>query len=192
MRLDKVDKKELNRICESLAPRLCEHHLMMFLCPDESKRSEFICAYLKYYINKWSEHDVMFIDEDKTALITLANPRFFSRKFSGTGAKQLKKYKSSSLVFFHRGNLAYVVRLISPRTHGTRVMNIYADPYDTEAALKLVDEAIEHAKQNDYTLIYETFSRRLVKKMKEKGFYIAYQRQFASTNFIETAMILKD
>ena len=59
---------------------------------------------------------------------------------------------------------------------------------DFEKIEALVDEIIEYSKNENITLVFETFSRRYVLGMEYKGFVTAYRKQFLNTQFVETVM----
>jgi hypothetical protein len=191
MLLKALKTKEIAKLSETLAPKLVEHKLFRFLCPEREEREAFIEAYFNYYIPRWMERgDYLLIDENFDALVVLQSPRSSSHKFSGKGAKKLKKYPNAPAIFFYRGNLAYIVHLIAPRGRRLKVMTIFADKTHSEAALNLVDEAIGLSYQYRFNLMYDTLTRRHIEDMKEKGFVVSYQKMFASTTFVQTLMIL--
>ena len=191
MRLKDLGKKDVKKLSEILAPKLTEHKLFKFLCPDSEEREDFISAYFQYNIPRWLERgDYLLTDENFDVLIVLASARRSSHKFRGKGAKQLKKFKSAHSIFFYRGNLAYIIHLVAPRNKRLKVMTIYGSKEHEETALDLVDEAVALAYDRDFNLMYDTLTRRLVNKMFEKGFAISYQKMFASTGYVQTLMIL--
>ena len=70
-----------------------------------------------------------------------------------------------------------------------RVMTIYSGPtIDFEKIEALVDEIIEYSKNENITLVFETFSRRYLPGMEYKGFVTANRKQFMNTQFVETVM----
>jgi hypothetical protein len=166
--------------------------LFMHFCPNSDKRKDFINNYFNYYIYEWSEYDLLLCSENKQALITLINPRTFEYKFKGKGARALKKNKKSAeAIFRHRKIVRSNVHIIAPGSMNPLVLNIYGNPSTNINDIdKLVDEAIEFAKENRVTLVYETLSRKLISLMESKGFSIAYQKHYYNTEFVQTFMIL--
>ena len=191
MLLKSLKERDIRKLCDTLAPKLVEHKVFKFLCPDREEREDFINAYLKYNIPKWiTRGDFLLVDENCDVLVVLQSPRSSSHKFSGKGAKKLKKFKNAPALFFYRGNLAYIVRLVAPRNRRIKVMEIFADNEHDDAVFELVDEAIGLSYKYKFNLMYDTLTRRLIGDMKEKGFVVSYQKMFASTGFVQTLMIL--
>ncbi len=191
MRIKSLKDKEVSKLSDILAPKLTQQKIFKFLCPDEAEREEFIAAYLKYNIPRWLERgDFVLVDEKFDALVVLASSRRSSHKFSGRGAKRLKKFKSSPTIFFYRGNLAYITHLIAPRNKRLKVMTFFAAAESEETVLKLADEAVALAIQYDFNLMYDTLTRRYIEKMEQKGFVITYQKMFANTGYVQTLMML--
>lgn len=190
MIINNVDKHDVSDIKAELAPKLTKDPLFMFFCQNVGKRADFIDAYLTYYIYEWSKYDLLLCDETTKSLASLVDPYTFEYKFKGKGAHAMKKYKDASAIFAHRENLAEIVDILVPPTRESRVLSIYANPEcDFSAINALVDEAMEIAVKNNYILIYETFSRKLIGLMEQKGFSVASQKQFLNTRFIETVML---
>lgn len=190
MILEKAKSQTIKEINNTLAPKLIKDPLFMFFCQDINKRNDFINSYLNYYIYEWSRYDTLLYNEHSKALISLVDPKTFEYKFKGKGAHGIRKYKSSDAIFAHRENLSEIVDILVPPTRKSLTMTIYGNieidfPYINE----LIDEAIRYAENEGAILIYETFSRKLIKLMLDKGFSIASQKQFLNTQFIETVMI---
>lgn len=189
MILKDVSKAKNLELCEKLTERLMKHALFMHFCPNADKRAEFINAYLHYYIYEWSEYDTLLTDENEEILATLIDPHTFEYKFKGKGAMKLKKQKDAKAIFVHREIVKRIVHIVAPGFMNPRVFNIYATAEtDVDAINSVVEEAIRLAKENNYTLVYETFSQRLITFMKNKGFEVGYQKQYMDTRFVETLM----
>ncbi|MBQ9517455.1 MAG: hypothetical protein IJR60_05205 [Eubacterium sp.] len=192
MLLKNLKDKDIRKLSEIMAPKICEHRLFKFMCPEDSERQAFAQAYLRYNIPRWLErHDYILTDANFDVLIVLASPRRSSHKFHGKGAKQMKKFKSAQTVFFYRGNLSYIVHLTAPRNKRIKVMSIFADNEHDDVVFDLVDEAIALSNNRDFNLLYNTLTRRLIEQMKEKDFVVTYQKAFASTGFVQTLMMLE-
>lgn len=191
MRLNNLKDKDIKKLCDILAPKISEHRMFKFMCPDDSERVDFVNAYLNYNMPRWLErHDYVLTDENFDVLVVLASPRRSSHKFHGKGAKRMKKFNSASTMFFYRGNLSYIVHLVAPRNKRIKVMSILSDGNHDDVVLELVNEAIALSYDRDFNLMYDTLTRRLINHMKEKDFVIVYQKMFASTGYVQTIMML--
>ncbi|MBE6719315.1 MAG: hypothetical protein E7571_01505 [Ruminococcaceae bacterium] len=191
MRLKNLSEKDIKKLSDILAPKMTQRKFFKFLCPDSSEREEFINAYLRYNIPRWLQRgDFLLTDENFDVLLVVASPRRSSHKFSGKGAKRMKKFKSAPAIFYYRGNLAYLIHLIAPRNKRLKVMTVFAAKEHDEELFKLIDEAIALSYKYDFNLMYDTLSRRLIDRMKEKGFVVTYQKMFASTGYVQTLMML--
>ncbi len=191
MRLKDLKDKDIKKLSEILAPKIVDHKIFKFMCPDGSERLDFVEAYLRYNIPRWIEcHDYVLTDENFDVLVVLASPRRSSHKFSGKGAKRMKKFKSAPAMFYYRGNLSYITHLIAPRNKRLKVMTIFADNKHDDAVFELVDEAIALSYERDFNLMYDTLTRRLIEQMKQKNFVVTYQKMFASTGYVQTLMML--
>lgn len=192
MIIQNADKNDVSQIIDAISNRLIKDPLFMYFCPDIKNRNSFIKDYLYYYIYEWSEYDTLLCSDNRQALITLINPRTFEYKFRGKGAHALKKNKSSAeAIFRHRKIVRSTVHIIAPGSMSPRVLNIYGSA-DTniDDIERLVDEAVETAQKNNNTLVYETFSQKLIPLMTSKGFSIACQKSFYDTRFVQTYMVL--
>lgn len=190
MLLEKASSQDIKAINSVLAKKLIKKPLFMFFCPDINKREEFIDAYLTYYIYEWSRYDQLLYAKESKSLISLVDPDTFAYKFKGKGAHGIRKYKSSVNIFMHRENIASIIDIVVPPFKESRVMTIYANPEtDLVDINKLIDEAMEMARRDDFVLIYDTFSRKMLGLLERKGFSIASQKQFMNTQFVETVMM---
>lgn len=189
MIIKNIEKKDNLALCEKLSKKLIKYPMFMHFCPNIEDREKFIKAFLYYYIFEWSEYDTLLTDENQTVLATMIDPHSFEYKFKGKGAIALKRMKNSKSIFAHRETVKGIVHIVAPGTMNPRVFNIYGiSDSDIEAVDKIVDEAIEISNENGYTLVYETFSQKLIPFMQSKGFALSYQKQFMDTRFIETLM----
>lgn len=189
MILRNLSKDEIKQLSASLAPKLVKHPLFVYFNPRERNRSGFIETYLNYHIYHYSKYNALLTNEEKTVLISLKNPNYFTYKYSGKFSRRMKKFKNSSSVFYHRESLEFLLDLISAPSIKKMFMTVYAAPENLEDVDSLIDEAIELAKENHFMLIYETFSPKLIPMMRDKGFNVAYQRGFDNSRFIQTAMV---
>jgi hypothetical protein len=164
----------------------------MYFYPKIEERSKYIKDYLKYYVYEWSEYDTLLCSENYQALLTLVNPRTYEYTFKGKGARRMKKNKAASeSIFRHRKIVRSTVHIIAPGSMNPRVLNIYANPdEEIEDINTLVNEAIFLANRNEVTLVYETFSQKLIPLMLQKGFSIAYQKYYYDTKYLQTIMVL--
>lgn len=189
MILRNIDKATNLALCDKLTEKLIKYPMFMHFCPNLEDREKFVRAFLYYYIFEWSEFDTLLTDEKQTALATMIDPHSFEYKFKGKGAHALKRMKFAKSIFVHRETVKGIVHIVAPGTMNPRVLNIYAmSESDMEAVSVIVDEAIQISNENGYTLVYETFSQKLLPFMQLKGFEVSYQKQYGNTRFIETLM----
>lgn len=189
MILENIDKKANIALCEKLTEKLIKYPMFMHFCPTLEDREKFIKAFLYYYIFEWSEFDTLLTDKNQTILATMIDPHSFEYKFKGKGARALKKLKTSKSIFVHREVVKGIVHIVAPGFMKPRVLNIYAmSESDMSAVEEIVDEAIQISNENGYTLVYETFSQKIIPFMQSKGFALSYQKQFMDTRFVETLM----
>lgn len=189
MLLHNIKKDRVEQIINQLAPKLIKDPLFMYFCSSIDSRQKFINAFLGYYLYEWSVYDTLLCSENNNAVISLVNPRTFEYRFKGKGALALKCFKSAKLILAHRKTVRGIVHIIAPGSMNPRVLNVYSNAAtDMDSIENLLEEAIELAKQNNNTLVYETFSQKLIPLMEAKGFTIAYQKPYCDTRFIQTVM----
>lgn len=189
MIITNIEKKDNLALVEKLTQKLIKYPMFMHFCPSLEDREKFIKAFLYYYIFEWSEFDTLLTDSNMNALATMIDPHSFEYKFKGKGARALKKMKNARAIFVHRETVKGVVHIVTPGFMKPRVLNIYAmTDTDIDAINEIVDEAIQISVDNEYTLVYETFSQKLIPFMQSKGFAISYQKQYLDTRFVETVM----
>ena len=189
MLVTELKRSEVSRIANDMSENLIKFPLFMFFCMDMTKRQSFIKDYFAYHLPKWVKNSKVFATENFDAVAVLSDPLTFEYKYKGINAPLMKKYKFSSTVFIHRENTEQICDILLPYTKPSRVMTIYSGPtIDFEKIEALVDEIIEYSKNENITLVFETFSRRYVSGMEYKGFVTAYRKQFLNTQFVETVM----
>lgn len=189
MVLKKANSKDIKTINQRLAPDLIKEPLFMFFSQSLSKRADFIDAYLTYYVYEWSRYDTLLCNDNKDCLISLVDPGTFSYKYKGKGAMKMRSFRDSSTVFAHRENINDIVDILIPPTRESRVMTIYGNfDENLDEIVKLIDEAMKMAVEEEFILVFDTFSRKPVNLMLSKGFAVASQKQFLNTQFIETVM----
>lgn len=190
MLLENAGKQQIAEIKAAIAPKLIKEPLFMFCCSDISKRPDFIDAYLTYYLYEWSRYDKLLYNENSKIVGSLVDPDTFAYKYKGKGARAMKKQKNATTVFVHRGNLQEILDIVVPPTREVRVLNIYASPeLDIADINAMIDEAMELAVKEEFILVYESLSRKLVALLESKGFTISSQKQFLNTQYIETVMV---
>lgn len=189
MIFENQSKSIVKNTAEKLSNKLIKQPLFMYFCQDLNKRQKFIRDYFLYHIPIWQKNDTILTNDKTDLLITLVDPANFEFKYKGLNQFKMTKYAFSSYVFMHRENLENICDIILPYRKPARVMTIYNNPeLDFEEAQKLIDEAIKMADEKDVTLVYETFSRKYIGYMEHCGFVVAYQKQYLSTQFVETVM----
>lgn len=190
MILESVKKEDNQRLTDALAPKLIKYPKFMCFCPKLQDREKFIKAFLSYYLNKWTEEGILLTDDNESLLATLIDTHSFEYKFKGKGAHTLKRSPYSKAIFDHRKNLKEIVHIVAPGRMNPRVLTLYTENEGDEAVVeKVIDEAIEIANENNYTLIYQTFSQKGINLFQRKGFGLAYQSSYNCTRFIETLMV---
>ncbi len=190
MIIKNADKQTIKNICDGLGGKLLIDPLFMYLCPEKAVRREYINAYFNYYVYEWSRCDTLLGNDTNTALISLVDPETFEYRFKGKGAFKMKQFKLASNVFTHRENIEEIANIIVPESREKRVMTVYGNVgTDIEAINELIDETVALAKQENFVVIYDTFSNRLLPLMEQKGFRAVYQKNFLSSQFIQTVMV---
>lgn len=190
MIIQNAEKQVIKDICEILGAKLITDPLFMYLCPEKAVRRDYINAYFNYYVYEWSRCDTLLCNDEKTAMLSLVDPKTFDYKFKGKGAFKMKQFKLASNVFIHRENIESISEIIVPESRESRVMTVYGNVgTDLDAINQIVDEAIALANKENFVLVYDTFSNRLLPLMEQKGFCTVYQKNYLSTQFIQTVMV---
>lgn len=190
MRLNDLNNKEIKKISKEIAPKLITHPAFMFYCKNEKNRQNFIEDYFNYYLNKWNKRkEIILADENFDVIISLIDFASYRDKGKSLGASKLKKYKNPyANISYHKGNVAYLTNIVAPENINTKIMTIYSTVKYANAVDKLVDEATRLAEENEFMIVYETFSKKAVEIINKKGFEIAYEKQFSGTQYFETVM----
>ena len=190
MRVENAQKEQLKAISHNMSSKLLTHPLFMYYCPEKAVRREFINCYFNYYMNIWQKNDIVLCNDENTAIVSIVNPREYSFKFSGKGAGRLKEFKLSPNIFQHQSEIQQIFDVVVPETREGRVMLVYAS-INTEFndVQKLVKEAMEIAKKENFILLYDTFSLRLQPLMRTFGFKLVYNKNFLDTNFLHSVMV---
>ena len=189
MLLNNLSGKEIKEISASLAPKLISHPAFMFYCKSGKDRQKFIEDYFNYFLHKWNKKEIVLINENRDVLISLIDIETYHSKDSGLGAAKLKRYKNPyANISFHQGNVSYLANIIAPAHIKTKIMTVYSTLAYANEVDRLVDEAVALARENDFMIVYETFSKKSNELMGKKGFEIAYEKQFSVTQYYETVM----
>ncbi len=163
--------------------------LFMFMCPIKSKRAEFIEKFFKYYIERWSASGELINTGSKNVVAVLRNPDNFVYKFPGKHGLSLRMNKYSYNILNHMEVVQNIINIVVPEQFGKRLLTIFSSP---EVSEKEIDEIIKickaKAKEENFVLVYETFSKRFIDKFESEGFETGYSRQFLNTQFFETVM----
>lgn len=163
--------------------------LFMFLCPIKAKRAEFIEKYFRYYLEKWSREGALIDKGSKNIAAVLTNPEDFVYKFPGKNGLSLKMNRFSPNILNHMEVVQNIIDIVVPAQLNKRLLTIYAAPeVDEQSIDRIIDFCKQKAKEENFVLVYETFSKRFVKKFEEKGFETGYSRQFLNTQFFQTVM----
>lgn len=190
MILKNANKEQVEKLIENITPKLIKDPFFMNLCKSLDAREDYIKAFLKYYCYEWSEFDTLLVDENYSTAISLVNPRTFEYKFKGKGARKIKKLDKANEIFRHRKTVRGIVHILCPSTVKSVVMSVYGiNNSNVEVLEKLIDEAIELSEKHGVTLVYETFSQKLLRLLTQKGFAMSYQKQYYDTRYVESLMI---
>lgn len=190
MILEKTKKKDIEAIAQDMSNKLVKQPLFMFYCQNQAKRKSFIKDYFSYFIPLWQKEELLFSDKDNNVLISLVDPTNFEYKYKGVRAYKIRRHETSATVFMHRENIEDIFDILVPPSKKTMLMTIYANPErDFNRVVEVVDEIIEYANKNGISLMYETFSRKYLGFMADRGFAMNYRKQFLNTQFIEAIMI---
>lgn len=161
--------------------------LFMFFCPQKSNRSRFIEKYFLYNLPKWEQNGELININSKNVVGTLIDTNNFESKISGI--KSLRYGRYSSNIESHMDVVENIVNIVVPLQMKKRLLNIFAGP---EVTANEINEIIEICKkkadEENFVLIYETFSRRFIPLFEENGFETGYGRQYLNTQFFQTVM----
>ena len=189
MLLNNLTKKEIKEISAEIAPKLISHPAFMFYCKNGSNRQKFIEDFFCYFLSKWSEKELIFTNETHDVILTLVDINEFHTKDKGIAAKKLKRYKNQyANVQYHQGNIFYLAEIVAPAYINTKIMTVYATLKNASIIDEMVKEAIKMSKEQDFMIVYETFSKKSNEIMAKLGFEKAYEKQFQGTQYFETIM----
>ncbi len=163
--------------------------LFMFLCPVKEKRADFIVKYFNYYIEKWNREGALMDTGSKSLVAALTDPNKFSYKFHGKNGFSLKASRFSYNILTHMEIVQNIADIVVPEQMNKRLLTIYAAPeVDEQIIDKLIEQCKQRAEKENFVLVYETFTKRFIKKFEENGFETGYSRQFLNTQFLQTVM----
>ena len=189
MLLNNLSKKEIKALSEEVSPKLVSHPAFMFYCKNGKARQKFIEEFFCYFLQKWNKKELIFTNETHDIIVTLVDINEFHTKDKGVGAAKLKRYKNQyANVLYHQGNISYLAEIVAPAHISTKIMTVYATLKYSDAIEEIVDEAITLAKEQDFMIVYETFSKKSNEIMSKIGFETAYEKQFQGTQYYETVM----
>ncbi len=161
----------------------------MFLCPDFGDRAKFINKYFSYYINIWQAGGEMILSKSKNAVATLIDSTEYKYSFKGKNGLSLKLSKYSGNILTHRETVQKISEIILPSEAKRRVMTIYAAPQAEKADIaELIAACKAKAEKENFAILYETLSRRLVPEFEERDFETVYAKQFIGTQYFQTVM----
>jgi len=189
MLLENLSNKQIKEISKTIAPKLVKHPVFMFYCKKAENRQGFIEDFFYYFLNRWNKKEIILADEEYNAIISILDIENYHGKDKGRGAATLKRYKNPyANIQYHQGNVAYLTNIVAPANINAKIMTVYSTLKNKEITEKLIDEAIKLAEENDFMLVYETFSKKSIAIMEEKGFLTAYEKLFQGTQYHETMM----
>lgn len=161
--------------------------LFMFFCPQKSNRSQFIEKYFLYNLPKWEQNGELININSKNVVGTLIDADNFENKISGITSLRYGRYSSN--IEAHRGVVENIVNIVVPMQMKKRLLNIFAGPEVTADEInKIIEICKKKADEENFVLIYETFSRRFIPLFEENGFETGYGRQYLNTQFFQTIM----
>lgn len=163
--------------------------LFMFLCPVKANRADFIIKYFQYYLEKWDSRGELIKTSSKNIAATLTDPNAFPYKFPGKHGFSLKMNKYSHNILNHMEVVQNIIDIVVPEQLSKRLLTIYSAPEVPESEIeRIIQESKEKAKEENFVLVYETFSRRFIETFEKAGFETGYSRQFLNTQFFQTVM----
>lgn len=163
--------------------------LFMFLCPVKSKRADFIEKYFNYYLFKWNTAGELITTDSKNIAVALTDPDKFVFKFPGKHGFSLKINKYSYNILNHMEVVQNVVNIVVPEQLNKRLLTIFSAPEVSENEIEtIINDCKRRAEEENFVLVYETFSKRFIEKFENAGFETGYSRQFLNTQFFQTVM----
>ena len=189
MLLNNLTSKQIKEISKTIAPKLVTHPAFMFYCKSGKDREGFIEDYFEYYLHKWNNKEIVLANESFDVIISIIDIESFRESGKGVRAAKLKRYKNPfANIVYHKKNIAYLTDIVAPGSVNTKIMTVYSTLKYADAFKELIDEAKAIAEENNFMIVYETFSKKSVDIMSKKGFETAYEKQFSSTQYFETIM----
>lgn len=185
----KLRKRDTKALEEYLKTALISHPLFMYYCPDRTQRTKYIDAYLDYHLPKWSKTGSVLIGPEKRSAASLIAKEDFEFIISGSRAFPLLLSGATNRIRLHRKVTRNIVSVLVPSGMPVKVLTLFGDSTkDKDDMMALVKQAAQQAKEENFVIVYETFSRRLILDMEKLGFETGYQRNFMDTRFIQTLM----
>lgn len=185
----KLRKRDTKALEEYLKTALISHPLFMYYCPDRTQRAKYIDAYLNYHLPKWSKTGSVLIGPEKRSAASLIAKEDFEFIISGSRAFPLLLSGATNRIRLHRKVTRNIVSVLVPSGMPVKVLTLFGDSTrDKDDMMAIVKQAAQQAKEENFVIVYETFSRRLIPDMEKLGFETGYQRNFMDTRFIQTLM----
>lgn len=185
----KLRKRDTKALQEYLETTLISHPLFMYYCPDKTKRAKYIDAFLDYHLPKWSKTGRVLIGPNKRSAAALIAKEDFEFFFTGAKSFPLLLISGGKRERLHRKVTKNIVGVLVPSGMQVKVLTLFGDSVkDKDDMMALVKQAAQQAKEENFVLVYETFSRRLIPDMEKLGFETGYQRNFMDTRYIQTLM----
>lgn len=160
--------------------------LFMFLCPVKAKRAEFIEKYFRYYLEKWSREGALIDTGSKNIAAVLTNPEDFVYKFPGKNGFSLKMNRFSPNILNRMEVVQNIIDIVVPAQLNKRLLTIYAAPeVDEQSIDRIIDFCKQKAKEENFVLVYETFSKRFVKNLRKKALKQDIQGSSSTRSFFK-------
>ncbi len=169
---------------EFFSASLISHPLMMYYCPDRSKREKFITRYMEHNLPHWiADGTVLVSDSAHVAGVLLPKNAPEYRTMPILTGDRTRRIQA------HRNVTRNIVGVMIPREKPVQVLTLFGNTTaQKQELLQLASEAQDLADEKQFVLVYDTFSRRLVDALEAQGFSTGYQRNFLDTHFIQTLM----
>ncbi len=163
--------------------------LFMFLCPVKANRADFIIKYFNYYLPRWNSAGEFIETGSKNIAATLTDPNLFIYKFPGKHGFSLKMNRYSYNILNHMEVVQNIINIVVPEQLNKRLLTIYSAPEVPEKEIEnIIEYCKKKAEEENFVLVYETFSKRFIEKFEKSGFETGYSRQFLNTQFFQTVM----
>lgn len=97
--------------------------------------------------------------------------------------------KYSHNILNHMEVVQNIIDIVVPEQLSKRLLTIYSAPEVPESEIeRIIQESKKKAKEENFVLVYETFSKRFIETFEKAGFETGYSRQFLNTQFFQTVM----